>query len=318
MGRTPGVFTLTLNPAIDHSIGLSQLLPGGLNRVVWEKTTAGGKGVNVAAFLADLGCRVTAGGLLGADNADLFQRLFLERGIGDVFVRLPGRTRVNLKLIDEHSQTVTEINFPGQPVATEHLGELQRTIDAQLAGHAFCIVSGSLPAGVPVEYYAGLIARLTTAGRRVLLDSSGQPLRCAIVARPWAIKPNHAELEELVGRPLPDRAALSAAARAIVEQGVHQVIVSLGRYGALFVSAKRCLHAKPPAVAVRTTVGAGDALVAGFIAGCLRGLDDDACARLAIAVAGGVLGEPGARLPGEAAIEALMARVELSQVASGG
>ncbi|HMV06407.1 MAG TPA: 1-phosphofructokinase [Accumulibacter sp.] len=317
MGRTPGVFTLTLNPAVDHSIGLPQLLPGGLNRVAWEKATAGGKGVNVASFLADLGCCVTAGGLLGADNADLFDRVFLDRGIADAFVRLPGRTRVNLKLIEENSATVTEINFPGQAVAAAHLADLQHRIDAALAGCAYCIASGSLPAGVRVEYYADLIARLATTGQRVLLDTSGQALRCGVAAHPWAIKPNQAELEELVGRRLPDCAALGAAARTIVEQGVHLVIVSLGGHGALFVNANRCLHASALAVPVRTTVGAGDALVAGFIAGCLRGLADDGCARLATAVAAAALGVAGARLPGEESIEALMARVELRELPPG-
>jgi hypothetical protein len=161
------------------------------------------------------------------------------------------------------------------------------------------------------------LAFATFLRKRVLLDSSGEPLRQGITATPWAIKPNLVELEELVGTPLPDTAAVITAARGLLAQGLGCVVVSMGGDGALFVTAKECLHAQPPEVAVKSTVGAGDAMVAGFIAGQLRGLSLGDSARLATASALGALTQLGPRLPAAEVIAAFMQNVTLREVALG-
>jgi 1-phosphofructokinase len=305
------VATLTLNPAIDQSVAVPGFSAGSVNRALWEQSDPGGKGVNVASFLADLGVSVAVTGLLGRDNAGEFEHLFKSKGISDEFVRIPGKTRVNVKILDETNHSITDLNFPGPAATLADLVKLERRIDGLLAEHDCFVLSGSAPAGVPVDYYAHLVRSLKAAGKRVVLDSSGEPLHHGIQAAPWAIKPNLAELEDLVGTPLPDHAAVIAAARSLLAQGIGCVVVSLGRDGALFVTDQECLLALPPEVAVKSTVGAGDALVAGFVAATLRGLPLADCARLATASALGALTQLGPRLPAAGVIESFMEQVEV-------
>jgi len=307
------VVSLTLNPAIDQSVAIPGFAAGTVNRVLWEQSDPGGKGVNVASFLADLGHaatgKVSVTGLLGRDNAGEFEQLFKSKGIADEFVRIPGKTRVNVKIIDETTQAITDLNFPGCAASEADLARLERRIDSLLSEHDWFVLSGSTPAGVADDYYARLIQRLKAAGKRVLLDSSGEAMRQGIAAAPWAIKPNIAELEELVGAALPDNQAVIAAARGQLAQGLGCVVVSMGRDGALFVTANECLHAMPPDVAVKSTVGAGDAMVAGFIAGQLRGLSLADSAKLATASALGALTQLGPRLPAAEVITSFMQHI---------
>lgn len=311
------VAAIGLNPAIDHHIRIACFTVGALNRVSREETHAGGKAVNVAACLADLGVGVALTGLLGSDNAEVFERLFAGKGICDRCVRFPGRTRSNIKIVSGEPPQVTEINYPGQFAGEGYLAAVQRAVDALLADCSCFVLAGSLPADIPANFYAELIGRLQAAGKRVALDSSGAALRHGVAARPWLIKPNLAELEELVGDALPGPAAAAGAARRLVAGGIERVVVSLGERGALFVTADRCLQAIPPPTIVDSTVGAGDALLAGHIAGCLRGWPLTDSARLAIACASARLGMIGSGLPPRPQLAALMAAVELRELDRG-
>ncbi len=308
-----GVATVTLNPAIDHSIGLADFTPGALNRVVWEQLEAGGKGVNVASLLADLGLRVAVTGLLGEEGAEPFTRQFSERGIVDAFVRVSGKVRVNLKLVDLRTGEVSEVNFPGIAPRADDLVRLKSALDGLLAENDCIVVAGSLPPGLPASYCRDLVLHLQAAGMRVVVDGSGEALRLAIDATPWMIKPNVAELEDLVGEKLPQQKARLRAARRLHERGVTHVVVSMGPAGALFVSGEQALHAQPPAVEIKTTVGAGDALVAGFLAGERRGAPLAACARLATACALARITCPNARLSASA-IDDWARRVQVSPI----
>jgi 1-phosphofructokinase family hexose kinase len=314
MNQTPGIATVTLNPAIDQSVAINDFTAGTVNRVLWDQSDPGGKGVNVASFLADMGFRVAVTGLLGRDNAGVFEQLFATKGITDTFVRVPGKTRVNVKIIDEANQGITDINFPGAAATPADLAQLGRRINALLAEHDWFVLSGSAPSGVSADYYAGLIRQLKMVGKQVVLDSSGDLLRHGISAAPWAIKPNVAELEELLGVTLPDQASVVAAARRLLGQGLGCVVVSMGAEGALFVTADECLLAIPPHVEVKSTVGAGDAMVAGLLAGKVRGWPLADCARLATASAIGALTQLGPRLPSAHIVEANMAQVTLRHV----
>ena len=311
MSQSTGIATVTLNPAIDQSVSIPGFAAGSVNRVQSEQSDPGGKGVNVASFLADLGFSVAVTGLLGRDNANVFEQLFARKAMADAFVRIAGKTRVNVKIIDETCRGITDINFPGPAATPDDLDQLEQAIKGLLADHHWFVLSGSAPAGVPPDYYAKLIGQLKAAGKRVILDSSGDPLRNGIAAAPWAIKPNIAELEELVSMRLPERAAVIAAARRLLAQGIGCVVVSMGRDGALFVTTEQCLLAVPPEIEVKSTVGAGDAMVAGFVAAQMRGLPLPDCARLATASALGALTQLGPQLPPAPIIESLMAQVTL-------
>lgn len=313
-GRAVRVATVSLNPAIDQTASVPNFTAGAVNRVEREQSDAGGKGVNVASFLAHTGHAVAVTGLLGSHNATLFERLFAENRIVDRFVRLRGSTRVNVKIVDAVNDRITDINFPGLRPAPGDLAALNAAVDGLAQTAEWFVLSGSVPADVPHDFYRMLIARLKAGGRRVLLDSSGPPFAAAIDAAPDAIKPNLEELEELVGRELADENAIVAAARTLIARGIGTVAVSMGARGALFVEAGAAVLAVPPKIAVKSTVGAGDAMVAGLIAGKLQGLDLGECARLGTAYSLGALGEIGPRLPAPNVLLAYAPEVTLRQL----
>ena len=178
---------------------------GEVNRVARDQLTPGGKGVNVAAVLAVLGVPADVGGFLGTDNASLFETFFAERGMGDRFVRLPGRTRTGVKVIDEQAEATTDINFPGLGVDGAALDALAERLAADAGGARWVALCGSLPPGAPPDLYGRLADVAKAAGASVALDTSGPALTAGVAAAPTLVKPNRAELEELVGRAIAGR-----------------------------------------------------------------------------------------------------------------
>ena len=308
------IVTLTLNPAIDQTVNLPALVPGTVHRARDVTVHAGGKGVNVACCLADWGLRVTATGILGADNAVPFARVFAERGIDDRFIRIPGETRTNLKLLDRRSGDTTDINLPGLAVTGVHLDAVRSPLLERACPGTFAVLAGSLPGLLEQDTYADLTRALNARGARVILDASGDPLATALDAAadalPYAVKPNRRELEDWTGTQLPTLGDVRAAAQNLRKRGIPVVVVSLGAEGALFLTDEGTVHARPPATKVASTVGAGDALVSGLVAAFQAGLDLDGTARLALAFAAGKLSRAGASLPPRAAVEALTRAVE--------
>lgn len=284
----PHAVTVTLNPAIDQTVRLAQLQPGHVHRARSTRDDAGGKGVNVAACLADWGVPTTALGVLGEDNDRVFGALFSERGIADGCLRRPGRTRTNIKLVEEAVGETTDINLPGLSLCQADLDAVSRQLAAVLQPGRPVVLSGSLPSGLPADAWARLQAQAAEGGARVLLDTSGDALAAALsdarVALPHAVKPNRHELEAWAGTPLQDRNALRAAGVALIERGVALVVISMGTDGALFIDGSDALVARPVRLSQGSTVGAGDAMVAGIAAAWLEpSLDLAGCARLATA-----------------------------------
>lgn len=303
------VATVTLNPAIDRTVSVSNLGLGAVNRAELVGDRAGGKGVNVAAALAEQGHRVVALGFLGRDNVTVFTEFFSAIGVQDACLRLPGATRTGIKIIDPARGETTDLNFPGLAPRAAHLAELDFQLDKLDA--RWCVLAGSLPPGVPVTFYADATRRLKARGIRVALDTSGEALRAAIEACPDVIKPNVHELAELTGRSLPDEAAVIAAARELVKGGIGLVVVSRGADGAVFVTADEVVVARPPAVTVGSTVGAGDAMVAGIVASQLREATLAECARVATAFSLFALTRAEAGPNARTAVSAYAGRVEL-------
>jgi 1-phosphofructokinase len=309
-----GVVTVTLNAALDHSLECPGFRAGAVNRVTSHRMDPGGKGINVAAFLADWVRPVTATGFLGRDNAQPFEALFRARGIEDHCRRVEGETRANLKVLDAVGGQVTDINLPGVRVSGEDWAALKRDVAALAGRRRWFVLAGSLPAGLPESAYAELVHVLRGAGCFVALDASGPSMRLGVEERPDLIKPNIHELEELVGRKLPTRGEVLAAARGLVGQGIGRVVVSMGSDGALLVERGRALFAKPPPTQVISTVGAGDAMLSGVLASLAGGGELEDCARRGTAFAVGKLTRPGPVLPSRAEVEVLMAQVKVEEV----
>jgi 1-phosphofructokinase len=277
------VLTITANPALDHTVWVPGFQAGEVNRVERDHLAPGGKGVNVASVLAGFGVPCGVSGFLGFDNAPLFEQYFATRSLQDGFVRLPGRTRTGIKLIDEPAGATTDVNFPGLAVDDAAVELLLTRVAEGLAGVRWVALCGSLPPGAPSDLYGRLAETARSAGVSVALDTSGEALAAGLAASPSLVKPNRAELAEVVGHPLDDDGALLATADELRAAGTETVIVSLGAEGALFVDARGAVLARPPEATLVSTVGAGDSMVAGTIAADLRGLTLGETAALATA-----------------------------------
>jgi 1-phosphofructokinase len=312
------VVTITLNPAIDRTVTVDRLTLGAVHRARSSQSNAGGKGVNVAGCLADWGIRPTVTGVLGHDNTAPFEAFFAAKGIDDRFVRAAGETRTNIKIADLATGETTDLNLPGLPVSVATYDAVWQTLVAVVRPGTLVVVAGSLPENLPAATYAVLVAELTRLGARVVLDTSGEPLARALAPEvrhlPHAIKPNRAELEDFVGRPLATDGAIVAAARDLVARGIGLVAVSRGAEGALFVTAEDALVARLPPVAALSTVGAGDAMVAGIVAALAVDAPLAEIARLGVAFAAAKLAGVGPNLPSVEAVRELAVAVELRPV----
>lgn len=319
------VYTITLNPAIDHTITIDQLVPGAVHRARSQQLEAGGKGVGVASVLASLNVPVTASGWLGAGNDRIFVDAFAARGIHDGMLRLPGLTRTNIKLADAARGESTDINLPGLSVdlASTAVDDLLATLAADVQPGDWCELAGSLPPGADVGVWLTLARRLQEAGARLVVDVAGSALREVLqgwpaeVSRtqgPALIKPNRSELEELMGRPLPQAADLAQAAADLRGSGVERVVVSLGGEGALIAGPEGTWLAQPPRVKVATTVGAGDALVAGTVAGLRAGDNFPRAAVFGMACAAARIQRIEPSLPPLEEVDALASKVSLTAI----
>ncbi|MDQ4070906.1 MAG: 1-phosphofructokinase family hexose kinase, partial [Actinomycetota bacterium] len=250
---TTEVVTVTANPAVDQTVWVPGFRAGEVNRVRRQELSPGGKGVNVAAFLAAFGIETLATGFLGTSNAGLFEDFLDERGIAHRFVPVHGTTRTGVKIVDEDAGTTTDINFPGFEVGPERVTELETVVGSLGGSGRWVVLSGSLPPGAPVDLYARLGWSARVAGMRVAVDTSGPPLSEAVGSSLDLLKPNREELEELAGRQLGGRESIAGAARDLVDGGIATVVVSLGAEGALFVRADEALFAAAPRVPVAST-----------------------------------------------------------------
>ncbi len=305
------VATVTLNPAIDQTVRVDDFRPNTVNRALTMQFDAGGKGVNVASFLADFGLSLSVTGFLGKENVEVFEQFFASKQIEDHFVRIAGSTRIGVKIVDEANQQTTDINMPGLAPAAEEMNTLLQTVEQLATTCDWFALSGRLPPGLPETTYATLIALLRQHGKYTALDTSTEALREGVLAGPTIVKPNIDELQQLTGQVLADETAIEQAARQLLSENTRLVVISMGEHGALFVNQEMALVATPPMVQVKSTVGAGDAMVAGLIAGQMQGLSLPDCARLATAFSLGAITSVGHNLPTLSVLHTYMQQVSV-------
>src|SRR6266849_522803 len=286
------IATVTLNPAIDQTVRVDNLRLNSVNRAQEIRVDASGKGVNVAAFLADYGHDTAVTGYLGQANADIFEQFFASKGIDDCFVRIPGNTRINVKVVDEVNQQTTDINMPGQTPPQEAMNTLLETIEQLASSCDWFVLSGSLPPHVPTTIYATIITQLKRQKKRIILDTSREALREGIQAGPTI-----EELQHLIGHSLTSEAEIQQAAHQLLNEDIELVVVSMGRQGAMLIEQATTLIATPPDMTVKKTFGAGDAMVAGLVTAQIQGLSLADCGRLATAFSMGAIAHLSYNLP---------------------
>lgn len=254
--------TVTLNPAVDKTVEINDFKTGSVNRISSVRIDAGGKGINVSKVIKSLGGESKALGILSGKNGEFIKEYLDSLEISNDFVFTSGETRTNLKIIDSLNHSNTDINEPGNIVTTEELNEVEKSIFKSLNKDSILILSGSIPKGVPHNIYAVWIEKAKAIGSKTILDADGELLKEGLKSGPYLVKPNIHELERVCGKKLESIEAVINAAEGFFDYGIEKIVVSLGGDGALFIDKNNKIHAEGIKVPVKSTVGAGDSMVA--------------------------------------------------------
>lgn len=307
------IITVTLNPAVDKTAISPGFSVDHVNRIGGIRLDAGGKGINASKAIQKLGGTSVAMGFLGGTAGTFVERSLAEMGIQADFVRVPGETRTNLKVVDSVNGTYTDLNEPGPEIGAVAVTEFETLLLSRAAPGDTVLLAGSVPAGMPDNIYAVWTKRLKSRGVCVAADLDGERLRQVIAEKPWLIKPNDEELRQLLGLPDMEISTLAAAAETLCRDGVENVVVSLGARGALFAGTDGVLLAKGPEVAVKSTVGAGDTVTAAMIFAHETGMNLPEAARLAVGAATAKVTREGSSPPEREEIEFYARYVRVSE-----
>lgn len=254
--------TITLNPAVDKTVEIDNFKVGNVNRVSTQRVDAGGKGINVSKVIKSLGGESKALGVLAGRNGQFIKSYLDSIEIDNKFIFVNGETRTNIKVIDKINGTNTDINEPGTFVSEEDLQKVELSIFENLSKDSIVIFSGSVPQGIPKSIYGKWINKAKGLGIKTVLDADGELLKEGIEAGPYMVKPNIHELEKLFDKSLENTEAVIEEAKSLLNYGINEVVVSLGGDGALFINKEDTILAHGLSVQVKSTVGAGDSMVA--------------------------------------------------------
>lgn len=264
------ILTITLNPAVDKTCHIQELLLGQVNRLQSTESIAGGKGVNVTKILRQFDYPVTAMGFLGGYSGRMIEETLEKMGAVCCFTHIEQETRVSTNILAENGY-VTEILEPGPVITEEELQAFLEEYEKQLVNCELVVLSGSIPGGVPGDIYGTLTRLARKQGCKVLLDTSGEALKRGVEAAPYLIKPNHKELEYLVGKKLGQKEELIEEAEKLLTRGIQKVLISLGSKGLLYVDKQGVILQPAYKIKAVNTVACGDTVVASY---CMSELDN--------------------------------------------
>ena len=276
------IYTVTLNPALDRTIYVDNLKPFDANRIRREERYAGGKAIDVSRALMALDCESVALGFVGGFAGKEMEGRLLNDGIASDFTQINGETRVNVIVHDLSNGMETSLLALGPEIQPFEIVSLIEKIEG-LDTPDFVVVSGSLPPGVHAEIYRKILTVARQKGAKTVLDTEGEALVVGLKARPTVVKPNLFELGRYADEKIETTERVLHWARRLIETGVEYALVSMGANGIIMVTEGLKLHARPPKVDVKSTIGAGDSAVAGFVYGLSTGKDPAECLRWSVA-----------------------------------
>jgi 1-phosphofructokinase len=265
------IYTVTINPSLDYIVTVPEFRTGIVNRTAAEKINAGGKGINVSLVLHNLGIQSVALGFTAGFTGRQIITLLEEKGLKTDFIPVSqGISRINVKL---RASEETEINGQGPDLSKSDLDHLFQKID-QLQEHDILVLAGSIPAHIPETLYMDIMSRLQNKNIRIVVDATKDLLKKALPFHPFLVKPNNHELGELFGQSLKTKEEVIPCAQKLQEMGAQNVLVSMAGTGAVLIAADgKIRQSTAPAGKKVNSVGAGDSMVAGFLAGFLQNND---------------------------------------------
>lgn len=282
------ILTVTLNPVLDRVVEIPDFRVGKVNRVEKERIrVAGGKGINVSRVAKILGEPTLATGWLGGRTAGFIKERLKKEGIASDFVSIKGESRLNLTILDPVIPSQTHLVEKGPRIFPSEIKKLKEKVGDLVRKARVVVFSGSVPPGVSKDIYNSLIRLVYREKENIIpiLDTRGEPLKQGLEGRPFMLKPNKEEMENLIGKSLESEADLIRQVRALVQKYVQLVVVSRGKDKVMVMEKESLLMVSPPEINSLNTIGAGDALVGGFAVGLSRGLSLKEMSVLAVACA---------------------------------
>jgi len=307
------ITTVTLSPAFDRTYYVDNFNVSGLNRAWQVKVNMGGKGINFSSIVSGTGIDCTATGFLG-EGREKFENFLKDMGVSCDFVNTEGEIRTNIKICDISNDTYTDLNQCTAAVSEKDIKKLYKKVDAACKKNKYLYMGGTLPPGVDDGIYRDLIEIGKSRGAITVLDASGEALRRGIEAGPDIIKPNKTEAEEFLGRGIKTCADAVAAAKEMMAAGAKTVLLTLGGDGAICVDKNTCIQAQPLCVNVKSTVGAGDSFLAGFIYGKCKKLGLQAALKYAVSFSTAKIQTEGTDLPSLKELTAYTSQIVLSEI----
>lgn len=308
------IYTVTLNPAIDKTVVIENLLTGSVNRILSAREDAGGKGINVSKCLKKLGEESVAAMILAGHAGKRLDAMLKNMKIHMLRIHTEGENRTNLKIIDPVKGENTDINEPGPRIDMQLLEQMKKKLGHSVGKGDIVVLSGSLPKGTPPELYADWITFFRQLGACVYLDADGEPMRKGMAAVPYMIKPNNDELAAMLGKETLTREEMIAEGIRLHKTGIAEVVISLGGDGALFVSRDGVFRAAGLPVPVKSTVGAGDSMVAAMAFSQARNLSREEKIRLSVAMGAASVMQDGSKPPESALVWELAKKVQVEKL----
>ncbi|MBC2581731.1 1-phosphofructokinase [Clostridium sp. DJ247] len=263
------IYTITFNPSIDYVIRVENFKPGEVNRVADENKYPGGKGINVSRVLNNLGVKNKALGFIGGFTGQFIKISLENEGIDTDFIEVASDTRINVKL---KSNEETEINGAGPAISEKDLDNLFNKIEL-LNSDDFLVLAGNVQKSLPTNIYSLIQEKCSSKKVKIIVDTTGEALTSTLKYNPFLIKPNNHELGEIFNVELKTREEIIHYAQKLREMGAENVVISMAGEGALLICGKGVYHASPAKGTVKNSVGAGDSLIAGFLAKYSQTLD---------------------------------------------
>jgi 1-phosphofructokinase family hexose kinase len=309
------IFTLTCNPAIDLELTVPEISFDEVLRAENSRMDCGGKGFNVSRALSTLGEKSIAMGFIGGKSGERLEAELHRMGIDTDFVKVIGDTRTNVSIVTKPPSRYIKVNSSEPTINLEEQQEQMKKIRHLVRLNDFWVLSGSLPPGVSTGFYAEVIQEVQSKGSKALLDSSEEPMKHGIEAGPYMVKQNAAEASQLTGVKILKPIDSLEAAHRIQDYGVKVVIISFGRDGAILSWGERAWLAKPPSIVEQNPIGAGDALLAGFVWGLIQNFSPREALRTGVACGTAAASLPGTKMGTIEMINSLSTQTGITELA---
>jgi 6-phosphofructokinase 2 len=308
------IATVTLNPSLDRTVTVQELVLDEANRWTDLRRDPGGKGINVSRVIHELGGKTVAYGFIGGIDGTTLKELLKQQGVPFDFTPIRGEIRSNFIIADEAECSQTRIDAPGPQIMRHELQKLVQKVKHISPKPDYLVFAGSVPPSVPNDIYRQLIEAAKNNGIKTVLDSDGKWLKEGIKAIPNIIKPNVHEAEELLQMPLRSETAIVEALKRLIDLGIELAVISRGKLGLIVANGYKIIKVQPPEVEVRSKVGAGDSTIAGLVFKLSQGLDMEEACRWAVAAGTAATLTPGTQLCRREDVESILFHVKTKRL----